>query len=284
MKEFQERIKEYTKALPKMKEKVAACALLLCISMVMMTTVSFAWLVRSAAPEVKGMTSTIAANGNLEIALANGSKVAPGESRVGDGDPDNTMQQRNITWGNLINLAEAAYGLENIVLRPAQLNKNALATSPLYGAEYDKDGRITKLVSNFGYAVYNPDRGLFEISEETEYRGVRAISSTKTEYLDEMTEDLEAYNEAVSNIESLNLSAVNQYLVLATDQHASKMDSLTTLMGIYMTARLNAGQGNASVDFKNPLVQPSDIANLRDMYSLFQDAFETEAEAMAETS
>lgn len=277
--EFQERIKEYTKALPKMKEKVAACALLLCISMVMMTTVSFAWLVRSAAPEVRGMTSTIAANGNLEIALASGSKTAPGESKVGDGDPDKTMQQRNLTWGNLINLADAAYGLENIVLRPAQLNRAALATSPLYGAEYDKDGRITKLVSNFGYAVYNPDRGLFEISEETEYRGVRAISSTKTEYLSEPTPELEAYDEVVEDIEALNLSAVNQYLQLANNK--AQMNSLTTLMGAYMTARLNASQTDASADFTNPAVSSEDVQNLRDMYILFQDAFETEADAIA---
>lgn len=281
--EFQERIKEYTKALPKMKEKVAACALLLCISMVMMTTVSLAWLVRSAAPEIKGMTSTIAANGNLEIALASGSKTAPRESKVGDGDPKRNMQQRNITWGNLINLADAAYGLENIVLRPAQLNRRGLATSPLYGAEYDKDGRIKNLVSNFGYAVYNPDRGLFEISEESDYRGVRAISSTKTTYVNEPTDDLKAYDKAVETISALNLSAVNQYLALASDTHAEKMDSLTTLMGIYMTARLNAGQTDASDDFKNPAVKSSDIQNLLGMYELFLEAFKTESEAIAET-
>ena len=63
------RLKEYISALPKIKEKVIAAALLLAISLTMIATVSFAWLVRSLSPELSGVSTTIAANGNLEIAF-----------------------------------------------------------------------------------------------------------------------------------------------------------------------------------------------------------------------
>jgi hypothetical protein len=99
MNETQQRIENYKKALPKMKERVIAVALLLAMSLVMVTTVSFAWLVLSKAPEVTGVSTTIAANGNLEIALASGNRntlTAPGASQVGDSGLE--LLERNITW------------------------------------------------------------------------------------------------------------------------------------------------------------------------------------------
>ena len=65
---------KYIKALRKSQRSIskrlwAAVALLL-ISSILISSVSYAWLVLSRAPEVSGVTSTIGSNGNLEIALA----------------------------------------------------------------------------------------------------------------------------------------------------------------------------------------------------------------------
>ena len=156
MTETKRRIEEYKSRLPKMKEKVAAAIALLLVGAAMMTTVSFAWLAISVNPEVSGVTTALASNGNLEIALASGTQLSPnvpGATQLGDSNKENL--ERNITWGNLINLSDPAYGLENLVLRPAQLNKAELLTNPLYGALYTTDGRLEKIDSSFGYTKWD---------------------------------------------------------------------------------------------------------------------------------
>ena len=156
MRESQRRINEYKRALPRLKEKVIAVALLLAVSASMMVTVTFAWVALSTNPEVSGVNTSIASNGNLEIALATGTLTdasAPGASQIGDSNLDTLL--RNVTWGNLINLGDARYGLDNIVLRPALLYESELITSPLYGPVYDASGRVVDLNTNFGYSKLN---------------------------------------------------------------------------------------------------------------------------------
>ena len=78
MNETQRRIKAYKKALPHMKERVVAVAMLLAISATMMISASFAWATLSINPEVSGLATTIAANGNREIALSGPEGREPG--------------------------------------------------------------------------------------------------------------------------------------------------------------------------------------------------------------
>lgn len=275
MTETQKRIKAYQEALPGLRERVVAVALLLAMSMAMMTSASFAWLTISRSPEVSGVNTTIASNGNLEIALATGDgKTPPGESKVGDSSAADgqTVEKSNLTWGNLINLSNPVYGLDNLALRPAQLNTAALLTSPLYGAVYGQDGRITQLSSDFGYAIWNlPDGekpGYFGVSNEF---GVRAISSTKIEAV-----GAEAiYHRMVASANNKNLAAANMYASLSNDK--GKMQSLASMMGLYMTARMNPDEPSLN----NPDCKVEDIQNLRDMYAAFLDAFDAEADAMA---
>ena len=107
--ETRKRIRAYKKALPELRERVIAVALLLAMSVSMLASASFAWITLSSAPEATGMQTTVAANGNLEIALAQGSTssaaVAPGESQVGDSSAaeEQTIVGANVTWGNLVN-------------------------------------------------------------------------------------------------------------------------------------------------------------------------------------
>ena len=276
MTETQKRIKAYKEALPGLRERVVAVALLLAMSVAMMTSASFAWLTISRSPEVTGVNTNIAANGNLEIALATGDGTTPpGESKVGDSSAaeGQTVPMANITWGNLINLSDPSYGLDNLALRPAQLNTAALLESPLYGAQYGLDGRITQLSSDFGYATWNKPTeekpGYFGVSETY---GVRAISSTKIEAVGAEAK----YVTMVAKAKNTNLAAANMYIALGNNDRY--MPSLATMMGLYMTARMNP----SNADLSNPTCQVADIQNLRDMYGAFLEAFDKEAEAMAE--
>lgn len=275
MTETQKRIKAYQDALPGLKERVIAVALLLAMSMAMMTSATFAWLTISRSPEISGVNTTIAANGNLEIALATGDgTTAPGESKVGDSSAaeGQSVFAANQTWGNLVNLSDPAYGLDHLALRPAQLNTAALLESPLYGAMYGLDGRITQLSSNFGYATWNPPegdkRGYFGVSDQF---GVRAISSTTIEAVGAEA----TYFNMVTAAKTQNLMAASTYTNLGSNN--KYMPSLATMMGLYMTARMNPDHATLS----NPECKVADIQNLRDMYAAFLEAFDAEAEAMA---
>ena len=275
MTETQKRIRAYKRALPELRERVIAVALLLAMSMSMLASASFAWLTISRRPEVTGVNTTVAANGNLEIALATGDgKTAPGDSQVGDSSATEgqSVKGANITWGNLVNLSDPSYGLENMTLRPAQLNTASLMESPLYGAVYTADGRIEQLSSSFGYGAWVPPDGnkpgYFEITDKY---GVRAISSVQVEAV-----GAEAiYYEMVRSAKDSNLLAASSYEKLgANDKY---MPSLATMMGLYMTARMNPS--NASLS--NPILDIKDVQNLRDMYADFLECFDLEAKAMA---
>lgn len=275
MTDTQRRIKAYQDALPKIRERVVAVALLLTMSLMMMVSASFAWLTISRAPAVVGVNTTVAANGSLEIALASGDgRTAPGDSMVGDSfaREGQTVVASNRTWGNLINLGDPAYGLENLTMRPAQLNTANLLDSPLFAAAYDLDGRITELTSDFGYASWIPPQGnipgYFGTSDE---RGVRAISSME---LQDVGGDI-IYYEMVAAAESKNRAAGSTYLALGDNN--KYMPSLATMMGLYMTARMNPDDASLS----NPDCAAADIQNLRDMYAAFLGAFDKEAEAIA---
>lgn len=274
--ETKRRIRAYKKALPELRERVIAVALLLAMSVSMLASASFAWLTISRNPEVSAVSTTITANGNLEIALANGVD-APAESKVGDSSATQgqSITAANITWGNLINLSDPSYGLDNLVLRPAQLNKDALQTNPLYGAVFTADGRVEKLSSNFSYTAWVPPSedgkvpGYFGVSNNL---GVRAISSTKMELVGFMGEVMTYRN----NADTTNALARGRYLGITTND--AWMKTLASLMGIHMTASLNYED-----EFVNAEVKPEELKNLIEMYEALLDVYTIEASAIATT-
>ena len=279
MTETQKRIKAYKDALPGLKERVAAVALLMVMSFAMMTSASFAWLTISRQPEVTGVSTTVAANGNLEIALVGEEGGQPEDSAVGDSSAaeGKSVVASNITWGNLVNLSDASYGLENLILRPAQLNTSSLLESPLYGAMYGDDGRITQLSSDFSYATWVPPTpatndkpalpGYFGVSDSY---GVRAITSVK---VDSSGADA-IYQDLVSKAKAQNLLAATNYSNLGNTK--KYMDSLANMMGLFMTASLNEGDSSLG----NPTCPMEDLQNLRDMYKDFLNCMNIEVDAM----
>lgn len=272
MTETQKRIRAYKKALPDLRERVIAVALLLAMSASMLTSASFAWLTISRRPEVTGVNTTVAANGNLEIALAQGDgRTAPGESLVGDSSAreGQSVAAANLTWGNLVNLSDPSYGLDSLTLRPAQLNKSSLLVSPLYGAVYEKDGRVSKLNSSFAYSTWDAEHGLFVVSDQV---GVRAISSTTVKAVGHAENVLKKRNAA----EEANLAAGSAYLAITNNK--SYMDSLAVIMGKYMTANINQGQNDESL--KNPSMDQKDIQNLTYIFRDCIEAYDKQFEAM----
>ncbi len=117
------------------KNKLMVAVVMLVVSVLMMTTVSYAWFTISTAPEVKGVKTDVTANGNLEMALDAGGKV-PAASTTGDGATNKTNAEKNKTWGALIQFDDAS--IEQ--LKPIALT-NGQPQYPVYGA----DGRIQQL-------------------------------------------------------------------------------------------------------------------------------------------
>ena len=109
------------------------------ISLITMTTATFAWLTLAWSPEITGVDTTITANGNLEIALCPEDGNVPGASQVGDSTLP--VVEKNVTWGNIVNLADDSYGLENMTLRPAMLNRSSLLSNPLKMCIRDRQGK-----------------------------------------------------------------------------------------------------------------------------------------------
>lgn len=178
------------------RSKLTAAIAMLLISSLLVVGSTYAWFTLSTAPEVTGITTSVGANGNLEIALLNG--VASGsadtdtfadmskiQSAVGNSSEASgmTVPKANITWGNLVDLSDASYGLTGIKLLPADLNKSgdnlvpgSLLKTPVYGA----DGRVKELEANTVSAVYNSTNGNFPYDSATQSYGVRAIGVTTT--------------------------------------------------------------------------------------------------------
>ncbi|MCD8323378.1 MAG: hypothetical protein LUC32_00220 [Clostridiales bacterium] len=153
------------------RKKLMASLAMVLIAAIMVVSATYAWFTLSTAPEVSGMTTTVGSNGSLEIALltdATGdTNMSTISSAVGDSSAaTGTADYSNTTWGNLVDLSSASYGLEKVTLYPARLNLVGDATngyylsdstSPLLTAEYGTDGRVTTLKANTSVGKYYDD-------------------------------------------------------------------------------------------------------------------------------
>ena len=139
-----------------LRNKLIAAISMLLVSSIMMVSSTYAWFTLSTAPEVKNISTTVAGNGSLEIALmpTDGLLSSITAGAVGS---TATLKEKNVKWGNQVDLSDAAYGLNDISLNPALLNyakpegaaDDAAAVfvpdKPLAIAKYGFDGRIAGL-------------------------------------------------------------------------------------------------------------------------------------------
>ena len=167
-----------------LKSKLMAAVSMLLVSAIMVSVTTYAWFILSTAPEVKGMSTTVGSNGALEMALLNnatGTDLSKITSAVGDSSAKKSVVEANKTWGNLVDLNDASYGLSNITMYPARLNWKANSTDTLYSrnnllsyAQYGTDGRIADLIA--ADSGTNTESGF--VSDANSY-GVRAIGTAK---------------------------------------------------------------------------------------------------------
>ncbi|MBR3909238.1 MAG: hypothetical protein IKJ50_05930 [Clostridia bacterium] len=279
MNRTQENITKYKELIPGLKEKLAAAVLVFVMSAAMLVTSTFAWLTLSYNPQVQNVHTAIASNGNLEIALATGemaSATAPGASK--EGDSKLPIVERNITWGNLINLNDPAYGLKHLVLRPSLLNDSNLIERPLYGPVYDPDGRVIDMNTNFGYSEYDTFNQRFTATNKL---GVRAITSMK--YGTSGTQNL--LNMELNAIADANIVTQNEYLAIAqADENQKYMDALASMMTGYMVENYLKKSSNSLVVsmLKDAELTRSDIAAFAEMYQKLIDSFEAHAKDVAD--
>lgn len=214
-----------------MREKLSAAGLGLLVAAIVAVSASFAWITLSRAPEVTGIATTLSGNGSLEIALSKADGSQPEEYDIDENAPAKTdVVSSNLQWGNLVNLSDASYGIDNLALRPAQLNTANLLNSPLWGASYGEDGRITQLDSNYAYAKYK--NGSFMTSKEL---GVRAIAT----YTTTISEASQAKYVRVRDAVTAAHNAVNTAYGNERSGVAAKFGALGTMISKYAQDKLN---------------------------------------------
>ncbi len=223
--------KQHTHEMKSLRKKLFAAVAMLLVACVMTVSSTYAWFTLSTAPEVKGITTTVGANGNLEIALGTYNTVyGSGIPSSGENNsmykPGNTAQNANVTWGNLIDVT-TGYGLENITLYPTRLNStdgiSLSNSSPLLFAKYGADGRVTDLGtaikggwsgSSFTYEQGNPSAGVNGIGSSSEIsERALALINYKNAYVREMNAALTAAQDSInvygSDLASLMVQHVN---------------------------------------------------------------------------
>lgn len=288
-KDTQKRIEEYKAKLPGVKERIAAIALMLVVSIVMMTSASYAWITISKAPEVKGMSTTISGNGNLEVALVSPEGVKPNESTDGDSNatPGQTLLGSNITWGNLVNLSDSGYGLDQIALRPALLSGYNRHSTPLYGASYGEDGRVTSTSQTYSFATWKQaEDGQWFFDAANPTFGVRAIASVTYENITgnaTANKMMQRARDAYSTARLMYGNLISNKTLISSEgvyPQVYSMDALTSVLQIfvqdkasYYASKLGSGTYETA-DYSGVVTY---------MYRLalaFQDVLEKEGEAL----
>lgn len=239
------RIKIYQERLPHIREKIGAAGLALLIAGVVAMSATFAWVTLSRAPEVAGLTTSMSANGSLEIALSKPDGSAPDEFDVDESvgiSSDVTVS--NLAWGNLVNLYDPSYGINGIALRPAQLEAASLLTRPLKGAVYGSDGRAIELGTDYSYVTWDPLSEKF-ITSSGVY-GVRAIATYKLSE-EASGADVQAYNEMLRQVNNAH-DTVN---ILYADMRDHSFSQLQSLISVYAQDSIDGKDTELSTYLKN---------------------------------
>lgn len=215
------------------RNKLMASVSMLLVASIMMVSSTYAWFTLSTAPEVTGISTSVGANGNLEIALLNGADtystetdtwadMAKIKSNVGDSSAKQAVTAANITWGNLVDLSDASYGTGSFVLNPARLNASAnsealkVTGAGLLTATYGADGRVSDVIANTVTGTYDAAKASFVEGNH----GVRGIGVAAA-----MSEGTLALRNATAQVTSLTAAAKNG-VQNALSANGSKLASL----------------------------------------------------------
>lgn len=214
------------------KKKLMGAICMLLVASIMVVSSTYAWFTLSTAPEITGISTSVGANGNLEMALlpATGNL---GEITSGVGDSKDTAGKSvvtaNVTWGNLVDLSDASYGASNFVLNPARLNINdagkVATTSILMTAKYGTDGRVTELAANTVDGTYDATKTSFIAGN----KGVRGIGVAA----------------AMSDAQLAMRNAIAQVAMNVSSAKTTIQNSLTTNGSALATLAINYATSNS---------------------------------------
>ena len=199
------------------RKKLTAAIAMLLIAALMVVTATYAWFTLSTSPEVTGITTTVGANGNLEIALGSSDNWGDPSlitSAVGDSSAVKDVALSNVTWGNIVDLSAADYHLADITLNPARLNildGIINAASPLKTASYGNDGRVADLVANTVSGIFAD--GSFKVGGN----GVRVLGTASG-----LTPQQTGYRNAKATISSA-VSSANTKAAASLNDNGSKL-------------------------------------------------------------
>ena len=257
------------------RNKLVAAISMLMVASIMMVSSTYAWFTLSTAPEVKGITTNVGANGNLEMMLLNKDSFTSSAEDLGVvSDINNSMAvtkvtDANKTWGNLVDLADQSYGLQSIVINPSRLNITAgteAGTYALNGAllkapTYTSDGRVLDVDKDTLTSGYSKDNTWkWDETAENAY-GVRVIGTTSG-----VTVRLTAYRAAISARAAAIESAKN-------NARQSLLVNGQALANIVVKAALE----------ENPTFEKADLETLQKLVAQLKTANDAAGEAIVQT-
>ena len=262
------------------KKKLMGAICMLLVASIMVVSSTYAWFTLSTAPEITGISTSVGANGNLEMALLNTATYGDTsliKSAVGNSmDAGTAVTEANVTWGNLVNLSDKSYGMTNITLMPAQLNvkEGKLETSPLATAQYGADGRVTGVAGTTVSATY--DGTSFKYVQDHQDYGVRAVgeSSAITPRQIAFNAAKSGYLSAVAAAHNATVSAVNSnqnaFILIAMDVLGGKSAADTKYTVEQMQAMVAIANGiktdfsTLTVALKNAIIAKAAASDIDD--------------------
>ena len=257
------------------RNKLVAAISMLMVASIMMVSSTYAWFTLSTAPEVKGITTNVGANGNLEMMLLNkASFISSAEDLGVVSDINNSMAvtkvtDANKTWGNLVDLADQSYGLQSIVINPARLNIQKGADGSSYtmnstllkAPTYTSDGRVLDVDKDTLTSGYSKDNTWQWNEAADNAYGVRVIGTTSG-----VTERLIAYRAAISARAAAIESAKN-------NARQSLLVNGQALANIVVKAALE----------ENPTFEKADLETLQKLVAQLKTANDAAGEAIVQT-
>ena len=247
------------------KKKLMGAICMLLVASIMVVSSTYAWFTLSTAPEITGISTSVGANGNLEMALLNTQTFANPElikSAVGDSmdAQGKSATEANVTWGNLINLSDPSYGLTDIALYPAALNieEGKLADSPLKTPTYGSDGRVTGTNANTASAIKG-DSGWTIYYGNQDY-GVRAVGTADglTARQIALNNAKRLFNSYLSGASSKVIQAINEnaggLLALQTTNEGEALNSDSAEMVYALTQAVNTAVGDIANAYRQAII------------------------------
>lgn len=263
------------------KKKLMGAICMLLVASIMVVSSTYAWFTLSTAPEITGISTSVGANGNLEMALLNTQtfanpdliKSAVGDSMDAEGK---NVTAANVTWGNLINLSDPSYGLTDIALYPAALNIEGgkLADSPLKTPTYGSDGRVTGTNANTASAIKG-DNGWTIYYGNQDY-GVRAVGTADglTARQIALNNAKRLFNSYLSGASSKVIQAINEnaggLLALQTTNEEEALNSDSAEMVYALTQAVNTAVGDIANAYRQAIIAAAAASD-----SLTDDKFTT---------